>query len=46
MTNFRPYRKGMNRMAALGELKKNAGTQFDPALVDEFVQCIDNRQYG
>ena len=37
MTADRPYRKGMSRAAALEELIRNAGTQFDPAVVDAFL---------
>jgi putative nucleotidyltransferase with HDIG domain len=34
------YKIPMDFEAALGELKKNAGTQFDPVLVDAFVEHI------
>lgn len=37
MTNDRPYRKAMSVRDALSELKKCAGTQFDPELVDMFI---------
>jgi diguanylate cyclase (GGDEF)-like protein/PAS domain S-box-containing protein len=40
MTGFRPYRKPMSHRAAIKELKKCAGTQFNPELVDKFVQVI------
>jgi PAS domain S-box/diguanylate cyclase (GGDEF) domain len=36
MTSERPYRKTMSHEAALNELKRCAGTQFDPALVEVF----------
>jgi len=43
MTNDRPYRKAMPNDAALTELNRNAGTQFDPGLVDDFVQIMQTR---
>lgn len=36
MTSDRPYRKAMSREAALEELDRGAGMQFDPALVPVF----------
>ncbi|MEA2374107.1 MAG: hypothetical protein QOD53_570, partial [Thermoleophilaceae bacterium] len=33
MTTDRPYRKAMSRDAALEELRANAGTQFEPRVV-------------
>lgn len=40
MTNTRPYRKGMGKKQAITELRRCSGTQFDPDLVDEFVEFI------
>lgn len=37
MTSDRPYRQAMPRQAAFDELRRCAGTQFDPALVDIFI---------
>ena len=37
MTSDRPYRKAMNHETAVAELKRCAGTQFDPELVAKFV---------
>ncbi len=41
MTNDRPYRKALNKKDALVELRKNSGTQFDPHLVDKFINIIE-----
>jgi len=40
MTTDRPYRSAMSWAAALEELRRNAGTQFDPAVVDAFSRVI------
>ena len=37
MTNGRPYKEAISREEALKELERNAGTQFDPNLVEKFV---------
>ncbi len=41
MTTDRPYRKGLSLDQALYELKKNAGTQFDPDLVEKFINFVN-----
>ncbi|MDP3050209.1 MAG: diguanylate cyclase [Eubacteriales bacterium] len=43
MTSDRPYRKAMSIEAAIAELTKYVGVQFDPGLVQVFVQVIGNR---
>lgn len=37
MTSDRPYRKAVDHDAAVAELKRCAGTQFDPAIVKKFL---------
>jgi HD-GYP domain-containing protein (c-di-GMP phosphodiesterase class II) len=38
MTNDRPYRKALTFQVALSEILTGAGTQFDPELVDAFIE--------
>ncbi|KDR93991.1 diguanylate cyclase (GGDEF) domain-containing protein [Peptoclostridium litorale DSM 5388] len=40
MISNRPYRKGMDMEKATEELVKNAGTQFDPGLVEVFIEML------
>lgn len=40
MTTDRPYRKALAFEEAVAELEANAGTQFDPAVVAAFIQCL------
>ena len=40
MTSDRPYRKGMTHKEAIDELLRCSGTQFDPKLVDVFVNDV------
>jgi len=39
MTSDRPYRKALPTERAVAELKKYAGTQFDPNLVEVMLDC-------
>jgi class 3 adenylate cyclase len=41
MVSDRPYRKALSREAAFAELLDNAGTQFDPRVVEAFVASRD-----
>lgn len=40
MTNNRPYRRASSPEAALAELERGAGTQFDPQVVASFRQVL------
>jgi len=40
MTNDRPYRKALDKQIAVDELKNNAGSQFDPLMVETFLRVI------
>lgn len=44
MTNDRPYRKRMSHVAASAEIRRCAGTQFDPVLVDKYITMLNNKQ--
>ncbi len=43
MTNNRPYRRALSKAEAFAEIKKFAGKQFDPDLVDVFLQVMGDR---
>jgi diguanylate cyclase (GGDEF)-like protein/PAS domain S-box-containing protein len=40
MTSNRPYRAALSEMAAIAELKRHAGSQFDPDIVHLFVEEV------
>jgi len=40
MTHERSYRKALSREEAIAELKRGAGTQFDPAVVEAFLTLV------
>ncbi len=42
MTSDRPYRKCLGREKAIEEIKRCAGTQFDPEVVDAFLRAMGN----
>jgi HD-GYP domain-containing protein (c-di-GMP phosphodiesterase class II) len=44
MTADRPYRKGLSQKQAEAELLANSGKQFDPQVVDFFVNHIKNKK--
>jgi len=39
MTSDRPYRKALSREAAVEELKRQSGRQFDPCIINAFMQA-------
>jgi len=41
MTSERPYKKAMSKAQAIAEIKNNSGSQFDPAVVEKFLQIVD-----
>jgi diguanylate cyclase (GGDEF)-like protein len=46
MTADRPYRRAPGREFALEELRRNAGTQFDPAVVAALIRVVDGPPRG
>ncbi|MBE3575313.1 MAG: HD-GYP domain-containing protein [Firmicutes bacterium] len=42
MTGQRPYRTPLDKQSAIGELRRNAGTQFDPRVVETFINILNN----
>lgn len=44
MISVRPYRPKMSHEEAVQELRKNAGTQFDPGVVKTFLEILDKRK--
>jgi response regulator RpfG family c-di-GMP phosphodiesterase len=42
MTSARPYRPGVPLAATIAELRRCAGAQFDPVVVDAFLSALSN----
>ncbi|MCD6289067.1 MAG: diguanylate cyclase [Anaerolineae bacterium] len=43
MASDRPYKRGMSTDQILKELRRCAGTQFDPAVVDAFIRVVEHK---
>jgi HD-GYP domain-containing protein (c-di-GMP phosphodiesterase class II) len=41
MTTNRPYRQAMSPLEAIDELRRCAGTQFDPRVVEALILAAD-----
>jgi HD-GYP domain-containing protein (c-di-GMP phosphodiesterase class II) len=44
MTTDRPYRQAMPRAEAISELRANAGSQFEPRIVDALIRVLDETE--
>lgn len=40
MTSERPYRNALSKSAAVEEIRRNAGTQFDPMIAELFIEKV------
>jgi HD-GYP domain-containing protein (c-di-GMP phosphodiesterase class II) len=45
MISNRSYRDGLDKETALKELVKKKGTQFDPFVVDVFIECLNDSPF-
>lgn len=46
MVSTRPYRKGLDPKIAYDEIVKYSGTQFDPKVVDAFIEAFKKEKMG
>lgn len=44
MTSTRPYREALSTAEARAELQHNAGTQFDPQVIDAFLHVLEAQE--
>ena len=45
MTTNRPYRRGLPMDVAINELRRHSGVQFDPQVVEAFIQVMSESQH-
>jgi HD-GYP domain-containing protein (c-di-GMP phosphodiesterase class II) len=43
MTSDRPYRQRRNRIDAIAEIERCSGTQFDPEIVEAFIEVTSHK---
>ena len=46
VTTDRPYRKAMSRDEAIDVIREGSGTHFDPAVVDLFLEFLEEQEEG
>jgi HD-GYP domain-containing protein (c-di-GMP phosphodiesterase class II) len=46
ITSTRPYREALSAEEACEELRRNAGSQFDPRCVQALLECFESPQIG
>ncbi|RJQ32000.1 MAG: HD-GYP domain-containing protein [Peptococcaceae bacterium] len=46
MTSDRPYRRALTRREAVQELRKCSGQQFDPQVVEAFINVLEENKIG
>jgi diguanylate cyclase (GGDEF)-like protein len=44
ITTERPFRKALSQEEAIEELKKEAGTQFDPQVIEKFIELLNEEK--
>jgi response regulator RpfG family c-di-GMP phosphodiesterase len=45
MAANRAYREGLDKESSMLELHKGKGVQFDPFLVDVFIECLNDSPF-
>ena len=45
MVSNRSYRQALDKDVAIRELMKQKGTQFDPFIVDVFIECLNDSPF-
>jgi putative nucleotidyltransferase with HDIG domain len=44
MTSHRAYRKNLTKGEAIAQLKQSSGTQFDPKVVESFIEVLNSQE--